>query len=228
MSRLKWLIWIAYPLFFIALFASLLTTKPYMNLSENRYASHEKIEFDYQYVSGKLMDYLNYRSDDLHFGAHAGDEEPLLRHDVRTVNGETILISEIEHMKDVRDVYTNVRIAGIIGLIVTVLLSVMFYKKDKKLFYETYRDLFYLPLFFIMFVGGWFLINFNHAFTIFHELFFEGNWQFSQTDALIMLLPWQFWLVSGLIILSLLGVSISIPPIIARKKLKSLNGKEAQ
>ncbi len=227
MKRIKWLIWIAYPLFFIALFASLLTTRPYMNLSENRYDSHDMINFDYAYVSGKLMDYLNYRSDDLHFGATPEDDEPLLRHDVREVNGETVLISEIEHMKDVREVYTNVRIAGLIGLLITITLSVIFYKQDKRLFYETYRDLFYLPLFFILFVGGWFLINFNHAFTIFHELFFDGNWQFSRTDALIMLLPWQFWLVSGMIILVLLGVAITVPSIIARQKLKSLYGKEA-
>ncbi len=216
MKIIKYLIWLLYPVFFIALFASLLTTKPYMRFSEGLYASHENITFDYDYVTGKLIDYLNYRSDDLHFGANPEDDTPILRHETRIENGEEVLISEIEHMKDVRTVYTQVRIAGLVSLGLVIMFSGFLWKKDRKLLSETYRDIYLFPLFFILFVGGWFIVDFHHAFTIFHEIFFEGNWQFSVNDTLILLLPQMFWFVSGVIILFLLGITIGTTMLLSR------------
>ncbi len=191
-----------------------------MNLSEGRYPSHQNIEYDYTYVSGKLIDYLNYRHDDLYFGAYPGDDEPILRHEVKMVDGEEVIVSEIEHMVDVREVYTQVRLAGIISLIIVIGLSIWLYKRDSVLFYQTYKDIYYFPAFFILFVGGWMIIAFNTIFTLFHEIFFDGNWQFRHDDTLIMMLPSMFWLVSGLIILMLLAIVIILTSFVARKFLR--------
>lgn len=226
---IKYIIWLLYPVFFIALFASLLTTKTYMNVSEGKYASHHDITYDYTFVSGKLIDYLNYRHDDLYFGAHPGDDDPILRHEIRNINGEEVIVSEIEHMEDVRDVYTQVRFAGLISFIAVVGLSILLYKKNTRLLYETYRDIYYVPAFFILFVGGWMLIAFNTIFRVFHEIFFDGNWQFRSDDTLILMLPSMFWLISGLIILLLLSLTIGVTTFISRKYLKThlLDAKEA-
>ena len=219
-KTIKYIIWLLYPVFFIALFASLLTTKTYMNISEDRYPSHQDITYDYTYVSGKLIDYLNYRHDDLYFGANASDVEPILRHEVNVINGEEVVVSEIEHMEDVREVYTQIRLAGIISLIIVVGLSILLYKKHPQLLYETYRDIYYFPAFFILFVGGWMIIAFDITFTVFHEIFFDGNWQFRTDDTLILMLPSMFWLVSGIIILLLLSVTIGFTTFLSKKYLK--------
>ncbi len=218
MKALKYLVWLMYPIIFIALFSSLLTTKTYMNISEGLYESHDgtgwRIDgttytYDYGYVSGQLIDYLNYRHDDLTFGATPDDDAPVMR-DI-----------EIRHMVDVRDVYTNVRIAGVIALLGVVGISTLFYFKSKQLLYETFRDIYIVPLFFVMFVGGWFMINFNAAFTIFHEIFFDNDdWLLRSGDVLIRILPQNFWLVSGMIILFLLTLSIAVTVWVSRKWLR--------
>jgi len=220
MRFIRYAIWIMYPIVLIALFASLLTTRTYMDISKDRYESHERIEFDHEYVSHKLIDYLNYRHNNLEFGAHEDDEDTLLRHEIVIVNGEERLISEIEHMKDVRAVYTQIRIAGILSLLGVVTLSAYMYKKSPSTLYRTFRDIYILPLLFVLFVGSWFVIDFDYAFTIFHEIFFDANWTFSYNDALIQLLPPTFWMVSGIIILFLLTVAIFVTSFVTRKFFK--------
>ena len=207
-----------YPVFFVALFASLLTTKPYLNFSEGLYESHDgtgwrpdstEFTFDHAYVSNQLIDYLNYRHDNLEFGAYPDDEEPVMR-DI-----------EIRHMRDVRDVYTNVRIAGAISLLGVLSISVFFYFKSRHILYETFKDVYILPLFFVMFVGGWFLINFQAAFTIFHQIFFDNDdWILTSGDVLIRILPINFWLVSGTIILLALLIVNVLTVYVTRKFFK--------
>ncbi len=221
MKLLKILTWIMLPIFLVTLFASLLTTRPYINFSEGRYATHdgtgttpegETYTFDHTYVATMLIDYLNYRHDDLHFGAFEDDDEPVMR-DI-----------EIRHMEDVRDVYTNIRIAGAISLLGVIASSLILYFKNRRIFYETFRDAFYLPVFFILFVGGWFLIDFSAAFTVFHEIFFDNDdWILRSGDVLIRILPQTFWFVSGSIILILLGISMALVSFMARKKLMRID-----
>ena len=215
MRLLKLLVWIMYPVFFVALFASMLTTKTYMNISEGLYESHDNTgwrrdgtvyEYDYTYVSHKIIDYLNYQHDDLSFGAFETESDPVMR-DI-----------EIRHMEDVRDVYTNVRLAGVFSFLGVIFLSGFMYFKSKKTLYETYKNLFILPLLFVMVVGSWFAVNFSAAFTIFHEIFFDNDdWILLSGDVLIRILPQNFWLVSGVIILGLLLIANIIPYIITKK-----------
>jgi len=199
MRLLKLLLFISFPVFVIALAASLLTTKPYMNLSKGLYDSHAEIEYDHDYVSGELMDYLNYKRDDLQFGPDADTQGPVLR-DI-----------EIRHMKDVRDVYTGVRIAGAFALLVFVLCGLVLYKKDMRLLYTTFRDIYILPTFVILFLGGWFIIDFSMVFTLFHEVFFTNDdWILTSNDVLIQLLPQMFWMVSGALILVILALFMGL------------------
>ena len=203
MKVLRVLMWFAYPVVLIMLFASLLTSHPYMRLSEGMYESHEAISYDHGYVAGELIDYLNYRHDDLTFGAFEGDDTVLMR------------AIEIRHMEDVKDVYTNLRILAGISLIVLIGAGVYLYKRDVRFFYETVKNSFWLPLAIIAFVGTWVLIDFGRLFTWFHLLFFDNDdWILRSDDALIQLLPQNFWMVSGIIILvgtaSLMGITLML------------------
>jgi integral membrane protein (TIGR01906 family) len=199
MKAMKLIISITIPIFLILLFANILTTKAYLTVSKGLYESHSEITYDQDYAIDHIMGYLNYEYDDLYFGATPEDDGILLR-DI-----------EIRHMVDVKNLYTNLRIIGLASLIIGVFLSYVMYKKDKVELYRTYRNMYVGPLFFIMFVGGYILIDFNTAFTAFHEIFFTNDdWILYSTDALIQLLPSEFWMVSGIIILVLFSVSQAV------------------
>jgi len=177
-------------IFIIMVLAQLLTSRWYLSVSEGRYDSHQDITYDHGYVARELIDYLNYRHDDLTFGATESDSTILMR-DI-----------EIRHMVDVKNLYTVLRITALIsGIIATGLLYYEF-KKNKAAFVETLETMFLIPLMFTLFIGTWVLIDFNRLFTRFHELFFTNDdWLLRSNDVLIQLLPSAFWMVSGIIIL---------------------------
>ena len=195
MKVLRVIISITLPIFLVMLFASLLTTSSYLQLSKGLYVSHDSIEFDHDYAIDRVMGYLNYRYDEIDFY----DEE----------TGITMREIEISHMVDVKNLYTMLRVVALISLIIAVSLSYIMYKKDREMLYKTYKTLFIGPAFFIMFVGGAMLIDFSSTFTAFHNIFFTNDdWLLYWDDVLIQLLPGEFWMVSGLIILILFSLSL--------------------
>ncbi|MFW5914055.1 MAG: TIGR01906 family membrane protein [Bacillota bacterium] len=215
MRLLKLIIWITCPIFIIALAASLLTTKPYMRISEGLYESHDAIEYDHDYVAGQLMEYLNYRRDDLLFGADAESDGPIMR-DI-----------EIRHMEDVKQVYTYVRLAGVVSFILFLFSAFYLYKHSIQTLYDAFKNTYILPSFFILFVGGWFIIDFSLVFTIFHRIFFTNDdWILRSDDVLIQLLPQNFWLVSGALILLFLALSLGLLQWFNRAFLKPKMNKE--
>lgn len=210
MKITKIIISITLPFFLLILFASFLTSKPYLLLSKGLYESHEDVYFDHDYAVDRIAGYLNYRYDNLEFGIDEDDDSIIMR-DV-----------EISHMEDVKDLYTYLRIAAIVSLITAVSLSYILYKKDKKELYYTFKNIYLGPLFFIMFIGGYLIIDFDTAFTAFHKLFFTNDdWLLYSTDVLIILLPSNFWMVSGLIILTLFALSIGLIYFINEKYIKN-------
>lgn len=212
MKAMRIIINITIPFFLVILFASLLTTKQYLLLSKGLYPSHEQIEFDHDYAAERIMGYLNYRYDDLYFGSTRDDSTILLR-DI-----------EIRHMEDVLDVYTYLRIGALASLIVGVSLSVILFKLDKKEFYKTYKFMYVGPALFVSFVGGYILIDFETAFTVFHKIFFTNDdWILRWDDALIQLLPTTFWMVSGIIILVLFSLSIALIYYLNEKYVKKMS-----
>ena len=207
-------IWITVPFFLLILFASFLTSKPYLLLSKGIYDSHDNVFFDHDYAVDRIAGYLNYRYDNLEFGVNENDDSVILR-DI-----------EISHMVDVKKLYTYLRVAAIISLITAVSLSYMMFKVDKNELYKTYKSIYLGPLLFVLFVGGYLIIDFNAAFTAFHQIFFTNDdWLLYNTDVLIILLPQNFWMVSGIIILSLFSGSIGLLYYLNGRYIKALSLK---
>ena len=210
MKIARFLINVTLPIFLIMLFASILTTKPYLTLSKGLYESHERIDYDHDYAIERIMGYLNYQYDDLEFGINENDDTTIMRQ------------TEIDHMVDVKNLYTSLRIFSIICLIITVSMSYLLYKKDKKELYNAYSTIYIFPIMFIFVVGGYMVIDFDGAFTIFHKLFFTNDdWILFYDDVLILLLPQIFWMVSGVIILIGFSISIGLIYFLNKKFLKS-------
>lgn len=199
MKIYRMIISVLLPFFLLIFFASLLTTKPYLQISKGLYESHEDVYFDHDYAVDRIIGYLNYRYDDLEFGVDESDDTVILRQ------------TEIDHMVDVKNLYTTLRVSALISLIVAVSLSIMLYKKNYKEFYKTFKNIYFAPMFFVLFVGGYLLIDFDTAFTAFHQMFFTNDdWILYSTDVLIILLPQNFWMISGGIILVLFSLSMGL------------------
>lgn len=194
MKAIRVIISILIPFFLLIFFASILTTKPYLAISKGLYESHDAVDFDHDYAIDRLAGYLNYRYDEL---IDENDDSLVLRP------------IEIRHMVDVKDLYTMLRVAAFISLIVAISLSYLLYKKDYNQFYKTYKNMYLGPMMFVIFLGVTFMIDFNAAFNVFHKLFFTNDdWQLFSNDVLIILLPINFWMVSGTIILALFSLSL--------------------
>lgn len=209
MKVMKIIISITVPFFLIILFASALTTKPYLMLSKGKYYRHSLIDYDHDYAVERIIGYLNYRYDDLLFGSDENDTEVLMRPE------------EIIHMEDVKDVYTGLRIGALGSFVVGVSLSILLFIKNKKEFYKTFKFLYVGPTLFASFVGGYILIDFDTAFTVFHKILFpQGGWILYYDDVLIRLLPTPFWMVSGIILLVLFALSMGLIYLLNEKFMK--------
>ena len=125
---------ITIPIVLLMLFASLLTTKQYLILSKGHYESHEQVFFDHDYAADRIMGYLNYRYDDLEFGVDEFDDSIIMRQ------------IELDHMKDVKNLYTTLRLVALTSLIIGVSLSIYQYKKSKQELYKTYKALPLAPI----------------------------------------------------------------------------------
>ena len=199
MRKYRIIISILLPFFLLILFASLITTKPYLLISKGLYESHEDVYFDHDYAIDRIAGYLNYRYDNLEFGLDETDDSVIMR-DI-----------EISHMVDVKNLYTTLRVSALISLIVVAFLSYLLYKKDSHELYKTFKNIYLGPMFFVIFLGAFFIIDFGAAFTAFHKIFFTNDdWLLYSTDVLIILLPINFWMVSGIIILGLFSLSLGI------------------
>lgn len=202
-------IWITVPFFIIILIASFLTSKPYLLLSKGLYESHEDLYFDHDYAVDRIAGYLNYRYDDLDFGIDEQD------------NSVIMIPIEIDHMKDVKNLYTYLRISAIISLITAGSLTYMMVKNNKDELYKTYKSIYMGPMFFVIFVGGYVIIDFETAFTAFHKLLFTNDDWLIPSNVLLPLLPQDFWMVSGLIILVLFSGSIGLIYYLNEKYIKN-------
>lgn len=126
----------------------------------------------------------------------------------------TITPEGIAHFSDVRKLVILNNIVLIIFLILFISLYSLF--KIKKYQYEKQYSLLYYPAkYFLIFITSLlFLIiitGFEKAFTIFHKLFFPGkdNYTFDPfDDSIINILPWEFFLIMGLIIALLILIPI--------------------
>lgn len=204
-------IYITIPFFLLIFFASLLTTTPYLQLSKGLYSTHDEIEYDHDYAIERIIGYLNYRYDDLEFGTNENDSTTIMR-DI-----------EIRHMVDVKNLYTMLRLAAVGSLLLGGSLVVYLFRTNKELLASTFQNIHKGPIFFAAFLGAAFIIDFNTAFRVFHELFFTNDdWLLYSDDVLILLLPTAFWMVSAFIILllfllSILGINLFTRKVLLKK-----------
>ncbi len=189
----------------ILLSVQIISTKPYMMLHENRHVSHNYIEWDYEYASEQIMRYLNGSEDDLVFPSFEG--------------GDDVLMTErgLSHMEDVRTLYDNGRI--IIACAVVFAAISGLYLWDRKEFWLTLKRVWIFPAAFVTVVGVMMAIDFNWAFTLFHQILFTNDlWLLSALDPLIIMLPYEFFLITGVSIIVFIIIFHAFVLWIASKK----------
>ena len=87
--------------------------------------------------------------------------------------------------------------------------------------WSTAKYIYVGPALFVSFVGGYMLIDFDTAFGVFHKIFFTNDdWILRYDDALIQLLPVNFWLVSGITILVLFSLTMGLIYFVNEKFMK--------
>jgi integral membrane protein (TIGR01906 family) len=100
---------------------------------------------------------------------------------------------EIDHMLDVQNLFIGGRILTGVSLLMLLLIGGYFLTKPKAFkrnYFKTMRNTILLILLAAALVLGFAALDFNRAFTIFHEIFFTNDlWILSSTDMLIIMLP---------------------------------------
>lgn len=220
------IILITLPIALIMIFASLLTTKQYLMISQDKYETHSMVYFDYEDAADRIMGYLNYRYDEMGFVIVENNQLYGID-DIVDYEGPA-MISETgnKHMGDVKNLYSILRSVALFSLITAVSLLFYQHKKDKKEVYKTLKSLPIMPVFFIVFVGTFMVIDFEGTFTKFHEIFFTNDdWLLPRYDVLLIILPEMFWLTSGLIILGLFTISLITIYVLNEKKYRKTLSK---
>ena len=102
---------------------------------------------------------------------------------------------EISHMIDVHDLTIDMLTTWRILLVFFFIVLFLGWKKNQCYsFVHALENGAKLTLMITMGIFVYVLINFNQLFTIFHQIFFEGDsWLFYLSDTLIRLFPIKFW-----------------------------------
>jgi integral membrane protein (TIGR01906 family) len=100
---------------------------------------------------------------------------------------------EIDHMLDVQNLFIGGRILTGVSLIMLILIGAYFLtnpKAFKRSYFKIMRNTIVLILLTAALILGLAALDFNRAFTIFHQIFFTNDlWILSSTDMLIIMLP---------------------------------------
>ena len=102
---------------------------------------------------------------------------------------------EISHMIDVRDL-TLVMLAiwRLLSVFFMIVLFIGWKNNWLRALFRALEDGAKITLAIIIGILVYVLINFNQLFTLFHQIFFEGDsWLFYLSDTLIRLFPIKFW-----------------------------------
>ncbi|MBR6736968.1 MAG: DUF1461 domain-containing protein [Clostridia bacterium] len=153
-----------------------------------KYGVLTKVQNQSYRLSGSAKEYIeNISSDELiSLMSHVMRYCLFLESDLNpTVNGETLEVfreDEVSHMQDVKNVFGG-GLTIIAVCLVIIAVSLVLYIIYRKGYYLNCRK---VPLITLAVLLGLLLlialfavIDFDLAFTIFHRLLFEGNWQFS-------------------------------------------------
>jgi integral membrane protein (TIGR01906 family) len=118
------------------------------------------------------------------------------QYNLTLIDGSTRLAfnqREIDHMLDVQNLFIGGRILTGVSLLMLLLIGGYFLTKPKAFkrnYFKTMRNTILLILLAAALVLGFAALDFNRAFTIFHQIFFTNDlWILSSTDMLIIMLP---------------------------------------
>jgi integral membrane protein (TIGR01906 family) len=118
------------------------------------------------------------------------------QYNLTLIDGSTRLAfnqREIDHMLDVQNLFIGGRILTGVSLLMLLLIGGYFLTKPKAFkrnYFKTMRNTILLILLAAALVLGFAALDFNLAFTIFHQIFFTNDlWILSSTDMLIIMLP---------------------------------------
>ncbi len=160
----------------------------------------------------RLIEYMQGKADDI-------DVEV-------TVNGEKtqmfVLDQEIQHMADVRTLYTTIRSyrdTGVLAMLILFLFAaVINFRRAPQTLSQGYLSGAFVCLLGFGFVGTWAASDFSSFWTFFHEaLFWNDLWLFDATESrMINMLPEQFFadivgrifLYAGAAYVALVGLSV--------------------
>lgn len=102
---------------------------------------------------------------------------------------------ELEHMEDVKFLVEKVLLTWYATIALLIFLGLISRKyKISEHFWDGFSlgGLWMIGIIVAILLGV--LLNFNHLFTVFHRIFFEGDtWLFNYSDSLIRLFPIRFW-----------------------------------
>ncbi|XMB86175.1 TIGR01906 family membrane protein [Mycoplasmatota bacterium WC44] len=190
---------------FILLSVQIISTKPYMMVSENKYESHKYITWDYEYAVTNIMDYLNGKQDTLEFSSFPG--------------GDDVLMTErgLPHMEDVRVLYDNGRTLMALSFVMIVISGI--YLFDRKELWKTLTKVWIFPTVIVGSITLLMIIDFSWAFTMFHEILFSNDlWILRSDDPLIVMLPLNFFFVTAITIVSFIVLFHTLAFLFARRK----------
>lgn len=148
-------------------------------------------EEDLMKTTTQLLEYVKGNNDDL-----------TMRYDIHGFNRQVFSQKEIDHMVDVRDLYLTARNVRRMGMM--VLLGLLAYglidktqrhQRIKQLAQSIIDSLIVMGAV-VVFLGAFYLIDFNRFWTTFHELMFTNDlWLLDpRTDILIQMVPTQFFI----------------------------------
>jgi integral membrane protein (TIGR01906 family) len=171
----------------------LLSNLQYLAFDKNFYI-HEFNKYGIEDVTGmdssqlnkvvaRIQDYLFGKVDSLQLNAVIDGQ-----------NQKVFNEKELEHMKDVRELFKNGFLIRNIMIFLYILTALYLYIKKEDIFKYTYRGMLFVVLFLIAVVAV-VSLDFNRWFIYFHLLFFNNNlWELDVTrDRLIQMLPEGFF-----------------------------------
>ncbi|MFU0781796.1 MAG: TIGR01906 family membrane protein [Thermoanaerobacterium thermosaccharolyticum] len=134
-------------------------------------------------VSTRIQDYLSGKVDSLQLNAVIDGQ-----------NKKVFNEKELEHMKDVRELFQNGFLIRNVMIFLYILTVLFLYLKKEDIFKYTYRGMLFVVLFLIV-AAAVVSLDFNRWFIYFHLLFFNNNlWELDVTrDRLIQMLPEGFF-----------------------------------
>lgn len=107
------------------------------------------------------------------------------------------------HFEEVREIFQNIKLINLItGIISIIGIFICIKKKNIKILKHIGMALISIPLFLMIPI----IMNFEVSFKIFHEILFDNDyWIFDPSiDPVINILPAEFFLHAGILILSLI------------------------